>query len=192
MATPSRSTVTVIRMTGQRDQLRDYKVHLDGSERGTIAQGQCISVPVAPGSHQLQLTLDWAKSKMVTVSVAEGHDVVRYCRPSRGIVLALFKWRDYIDMQVEPWTDDPSSYQKHSVRQFVLGVVGAAVIDFVAAIVLIGSLGASGKAVGIIGALLAVFWICICYWRDGFARHSPPGKGSDIHSDDPVEAPDRG
>jgi hypothetical protein len=77
----AQGTIQLERSTAYTDKLRAYKVTVDGTEVGTIKQGTTESFPVAPGSHDVQLKLDWAYSPILTVDVPPGGTVRLQCRP---------------------------------------------------------------------------------------------------------------
>lgn len=61
------------------DKLRNYKVILDGSEVNEIADGQELSMKLAPGKHTLRLGIDWAKSNEVSFDLKNGEDAHFKC-----------------------------------------------------------------------------------------------------------------
>ena len=77
----AQGTIQLERGTASTDKLRAYKVLVDGAEVGTIKQGTTESFPVAPGTHDVQLKIDWALSPIVTVDVPAGGTVRLTCRP---------------------------------------------------------------------------------------------------------------
>jgi len=46
----------------RRDRLRNYKVLIDGTMRGTIRDDDTKRFDVASGPHRVQLKLDWTSS----------------------------------------------------------------------------------------------------------------------------------
>jgi membrane protease YdiL (CAAX protease family) len=74
------------------DKLQAYKILIDGSEVGEIRDGQTAYLPVSPGSHTVQLRMDWCRSNPVEFGVGEGEVVRLECGSSlQGwrIVLAV-------------------------------------------------------------------------------------------------------
>ncbi len=58
-------TLHLTRGKGYADMTRSYHVLIDGEDVGTIKQGQTISLDVAPGEHEMQLKIDWARSNLL-------------------------------------------------------------------------------------------------------------------------------
>jgi hypothetical protein len=65
-----------------QDRMRDYRVLVDGSERGGVANGGELRVLVAPGRHRVQLKIDWCGSPAVDVDVEDGMAQVLDCGPN--------------------------------------------------------------------------------------------------------------
>jgi hypothetical protein len=65
-----------------QDRMRDYRVLVDGSERGRVSNGSEIRVDVAPGRHRVQVKIDWCGSPAVDVDVEEGMVQVLDCGPN--------------------------------------------------------------------------------------------------------------
>lgn len=60
---------------GWMDQLRAYRVIVDGQESGRTSNGETKALPVAAGPHVVQLRIDWSGSKPLKVDVAQGSAV---------------------------------------------------------------------------------------------------------------------
>ena len=84
------------------DRARAYKVAIDGERMGSVGFGQEQVFEVAPGRHQVQLHIDWCRSRPVEVDVAEGAEVRLACS-GRNAVAALYwmvaKHDDYIVLE---------------------------------------------------------------------------------------------
>jgi hypothetical protein len=65
-----------------QDRMRDYRVLVDGSERGRVGNGGELRVLVAPGRHRVQVKIDWCGSPAVDVDVEEGVVQVLDCGPN--------------------------------------------------------------------------------------------------------------
>lgn len=65
-----------------QDRMRDYRVLVDGSERGRVGNGGEIRVLVEPGRHRVQVKIDWCGSPAVDVDVEEGVAQVLECGPN--------------------------------------------------------------------------------------------------------------
>jgi hypothetical protein len=72
-----------------RDFLRVYRVCVDGSLAGKIAQDQTLDFPVAAGEHRVRLTVDESyASREVVLQVRDGELAELTCRP--GAIPILF------------------------------------------------------------------------------------------------------
>jgi hypothetical protein len=85
---------------GYTDRARAYKVLVDGEERGTVKQGEGVEIEVEPGSHEVQMRIDWAGSRTLEVDLTEGERAEFVCAPNANpltaIFYAFFKRSDYI------------------------------------------------------------------------------------------------
>jgi hypothetical protein len=86
----AQGTIQLERPTAYVDKLRAYKVMVDGTEVGTIKQGTTEAFTVVPGSHEVQLKLDWALSPPLTVDVPAGGTTELRCRPRGNPLTALW------------------------------------------------------------------------------------------------------
>lgn len=59
------------------DRIRAYHIHLDGRSIGTIKAGGTCEFDIAPGSHSLEVRIDWCTSPLRMFQVKEG-EVVEY------------------------------------------------------------------------------------------------------------------
>lgn len=88
------------------DKMRAYKVVVDGDVIGEIRNGESMGFDVAPGSHNLVLTIDWCRSREVPFEASSGVDVAFDLSPrARGwavllsLYVVLFKRTDYVNIQ---------------------------------------------------------------------------------------------
>jgi hypothetical protein len=70
---------------GKRDALRSYKVVIDGRRAGSIRRGSHREFPVPPGSHVVQLHLDWCSSPTLPLTLATGERVLLRCGSGAGL-----------------------------------------------------------------------------------------------------------
>jgi hypothetical protein len=89
---------------GYTDRLRAYQVMLDGTLAGQVKRGQTLVLETEPGTHHVQLTIDWAKSQLVQVELQPGQEVRLRCWPKANAVSALYRATlgasDYIGLEV--------------------------------------------------------------------------------------------
>jgi hypothetical protein len=69
-----------------RDRLRAYKIVVDGTTLGSVADGATTDVSVEPGRHTVRFKIDWASSPAVEFAVAEGERVTLRCGPNGGVL----------------------------------------------------------------------------------------------------------
>ena len=84
------------------DRFRAYNVAVDGQVIGHIRRGEEKVFEVTPGQHQVQLRIDWTRSKPLQIETHSGEEVRLSCRP-RNPLLALywitFGWRRYVILE---------------------------------------------------------------------------------------------
>lgn len=93
------------------DRRRAYRVFIDDQEAGRIKSGETEVFDVLPGSHHLQLRVDWASSERLLAEVSDNAQAKFVCKPRIGdnkiSISAGFRalywitWghRRYIDLQ---------------------------------------------------------------------------------------------
>lgn len=64
------------------DRERTYDIHIDSELIASIANDQTVSLPVAPGRHDLVLTIDWCRSPRRAFEVQEREIVDFVCQPA--------------------------------------------------------------------------------------------------------------
>jgi hypothetical protein len=74
---------------GYTDRLRGYRVMVDGRAVGHLLPGRSVQAPVEPGEHVVQLRIDWARSRGLTVQV-ERDETARLIGEPRPAWAALF------------------------------------------------------------------------------------------------------
>ena len=85
------------------DRARAYKILVDGQEAGRVRNGQSVTIEVAPGAHQVQAAVDWARSPAVPVQLADGQEVRLRCRPranpATALIWVIAKHEEYIVLE---------------------------------------------------------------------------------------------
>lgn len=77
------SEIQIARDSGfYTDRGRAYKVLVDGEEAGDVRQGETKSFTVEAGSHEVQMKIDWCRSRPVAVDAAPGTPARLGCRPA--------------------------------------------------------------------------------------------------------------
>jgi hypothetical protein len=81
----------VIRREGGfwRDGIRRYSVRLDGERFGRLRPDEEVSIEVEPGSHEVQIKLDWGSSPKRFLELAPGEVAWLRCGPGsmKGLVI---------------------------------------------------------------------------------------------------------
>jgi len=89
---------------GYTDRLRAYQVMVDGTLAGQVRRGQTLVLETAPGTHHVQLTIDWPKSQPVQVELQPGQEARLRCWPKANAFSALYRASlgasDYIGLEV--------------------------------------------------------------------------------------------
>ena len=73
-----------------RDRLRAYKVIIDDQPVGQLRNGQDFNREVSPGSHRLQIKIDWTGSEELHVTVQPGETASFICEPAGSSWSGLF------------------------------------------------------------------------------------------------------
>jgi hypothetical protein len=82
-ATGEGATVVLTRARGGwRDRARGYAVIVDGQEVAKVRHGQRLELRVAPGRHEIFLSIDWCRSPTVTVHPQPGELIQLFCEPA--------------------------------------------------------------------------------------------------------------
>jgi hypothetical protein len=99
------SKIIVRRTESFRDALRKYKVLVDGEVVGKVGRNKEIEAEVSPGSHDVQIKIDWGKSEPLTVDTSTG-DVRLVCEPAGSVRDGAIKstvggGNDYVTLRPE-------------------------------------------------------------------------------------------
>ncbi len=83
------SSIVIHRSASWPDKLRAYQVFLDGEQVGLVKDGAEITIQTTPGTHSIQLRIDWCSSPELHVSVAAGKTEMLACGANSKLLLAL-------------------------------------------------------------------------------------------------------
>jgi hypothetical protein len=97
-------TVTLVRRAGGWvDRARKYKVLIDGDQVGEIAPGARERFEVLPGTHDVMLKIDWARSQPLRLELAENDEAELFCEPKANLInapyFATFGRKKYIELR---------------------------------------------------------------------------------------------
>lgn len=71
-----RPTVTIRRAQQLPDNMRVYRLRIDGDVACTVRSGQKATVKVPPGRHEAWLSVDWFRSPKIALELAPGDEIV--------------------------------------------------------------------------------------------------------------------
>lgn len=71
--------IHLARDSGFADYTRQYKVVVDGEEKGQIKNGGTFECEIAPGRHTLELKVDWCGSNILKFEVADNEKAYFDC-----------------------------------------------------------------------------------------------------------------
>jgi hypothetical protein len=137
--------IVLTRPAGYRtDRLRPYRVIIDDKKVGAIKPGETEVFSLPPGSHELQLKIDWASSEKLQVDLGDDDQVKFVCTPrvkEDGVTMVIglkmiywltFGFRRYIDLhhgnelaaanEPERWLHNVSGLMLFGIA-LVIGVV---------------------------------------------------------------------
>lgn len=104
-------TVLVVRRVRslRADAARSYRVLVDGVQRAELVNDSTVQIGVTPGTHRVQLSIDWCRSRAVEFAIEHGQIVRMECRPNANPLTALLYitlWRNnYVNLKVvDSWT----------------------------------------------------------------------------------------
>lgn len=69
------ATIRIQRTNEYNNRFRDYKVFIDGTQVGTIANGETKDFSTTAGEHSVTAKVDWCSSPDVTVTLKENEAV---------------------------------------------------------------------------------------------------------------------
>ena len=81
--------------------MRSYVLEVDGEPRGKVANGDTLEIDLPPGSHRVQMRIDWCGSHELVVDGSA--DTRLHCAPGTNPFLGLLYitlWpNDYIKLR---------------------------------------------------------------------------------------------
>jgi hypothetical protein len=84
--------IELFREPAWANKFRSYRVLIDGRELGRIREKEVALFEVSPGSHEVELKIDWKRSPVLRVESREG-DKIRLQCGANGL-LSLFQRAD--------------------------------------------------------------------------------------------------
>jgi len=85
------STLTLERDVEQANYLRKYTVLIDNIVAGYISSGETKHFEVNPGTHNIQVKIDWCKTKPLSFEIAACKNTYLYCGSTYNNWKSLYK-----------------------------------------------------------------------------------------------------
>ncbi|MDP3521359.1 MAG: hypothetical protein Q8S02_12135 [Hydrogenophaga sp.] len=101
------ATLSVRRDIGYADKLRKYRIFVNDSEIGQLAEGAVLHQDVGEGPHTVEARIDWCSSRPLKLDALTSGHVVVVRSSLRGwrVVLALwyliFNRQDYLTLELQ-------------------------------------------------------------------------------------------
>ncbi len=80
--------INISRKPAFSDLWRSYKIFIDGKQVGSIRHGKQCSFEVSPGHHEVFLTIDWASSQRLSLTLAAGEQINLVCQAKNPLFAA--------------------------------------------------------------------------------------------------------
>jgi hypothetical protein len=84
------SSIVIHRRAGWRDKLSVYQVFLDGEQVGLVKNGAEVTIQTTPGTHSIQLRIEWCSSPELHVNAAAGTTEIVACGANSKLLLGFF------------------------------------------------------------------------------------------------------
>lgn len=94
------------------DRLRSYEIVLDGSVIGRINMGEVFEYQPLPGSHTLQLKIDWCGSPKVDFEIDSDEVIDFECGGLSGFKLLFALWITIFQKDSYLWLTNAGKYNK--------------------------------------------------------------------------------
>jgi len=90
---PSRpeNSLTLERGVEQTNYLRKYIVIIDNEVAGSISSGEAKHFKISPGSHDIQIKIDWCKTKPILFEISAGQNTYLCCGATYNNWKSLYK-----------------------------------------------------------------------------------------------------
>jgi hypothetical protein len=90
----------IIRSAEFSNRIRSFRLYLDGTKIGDIANGEIKDFEITPGRHRLIAKIDWTTSNEIEFEVAEQDVVFNVCgtNPALALYYITFGWRNYLKL----------------------------------------------------------------------------------------------
>ena len=106
------ATLVLKRERANLDKLRKYDVFCENTLIGTIKEGETESFDIKPGTHEIQLKIDWMSSNKLTIEIKQDESVfLTCCNKHKGLSIfslmyILFKRKDWIWLKQSALAED--------------------------------------------------------------------------------------
>jgi hypothetical protein len=103
------SQVVKRRQRGSSSTFRAFRVLVDGNQVGKLRQGDELPVDVEPGTHAVQIKIDWAGSEPLKVTAGPGEVIGLVCQPApfaKGLASIFRQPLAYIELRASDQTTE--------------------------------------------------------------------------------------
>jgi hypothetical protein len=92
--------LVVVRFKGTREHYSSYRVVVDNTAVGWIAEGGKKSIRLPAGPHSVCVKIDWARSPILRINIEDGEISTVYCRSNskKQLDIDLFRLHRYIQI----------------------------------------------------------------------------------------------
>lgn len=96
------ATLTASRDSGWADRLRKYRVLVDGTEVGRLADGESLQHELQTGRHTVQAKIDWCGSRVLGIDVGDSgckvhlRSALRGWRKYAAVFYFVFNWNGWV------------------------------------------------------------------------------------------------
>ena len=94
--------ITINRISGYSNKLREIKLVLDNEVLGTIKDGESKSFEINPGKHKLKATIDWAGSNEMEFEMSQNENRkfdLKGTKPFLAIYYSIFARKKYLILE---------------------------------------------------------------------------------------------
>lgn len=100
------SLIEIFRSSQYVNKFRNYKIVINGIEKGTVGDGKAVKINMDPGEYEVYLTIDWCRSNTLKISIKENELVQLRCgSPVKGwkkilvLFYVIFKQDEYLYLE---------------------------------------------------------------------------------------------
>lgn len=162
MAGEELAQLVIHRLPGTRDDLRPYRVFVDGKPMTEISESGARTLRVEPGKHSICFKLDsWCSSSTIALDASSDRAAEVFCRSGSRSMYDIDMFRHHAYIQIGRTADVRSMLQAAAPRRDAVLWVRAAIGTYVISIILLAVFTPIGVAVGLPISLLMLVLVWI-------------------------------